>query len=90
MNAAAKILGHNHQDHDQQPCAERQGIGTDDVKQLPHERIMRTRKRTDGKAAGLNLGIYALALMAAYPSFNASLTSRSGQVSSAEITRTRL
>lgn len=56
LNASAEILGDDHQDHDEQPCAERPGIGTDDVKQLPHAYIMRRQERIERKAAGLKLG----------------------------------
>ena len=60
MNAAAKVLGKDHQDHDKEPGAERPGIGTDDVEQLAHARILAGRKRTDRKSVCLKEGISGL------------------------------
>jgi hypothetical protein len=57
LNAAAKILCDDHLDHDEQPRAEGPGIGTDDVEQLPHARILRRQEQTERKVAGLKLGI---------------------------------
>jgi hypothetical protein len=51
LNATAEIFRDDHHDHDKQPCAERPGIGANDVEQLPHARILHRQEQTDRKAA---------------------------------------
>ena len=50
LNTAAEILRDDHHDHDKQPCAERPGIGTNGLEQLPHARILHRQEQTDRKS----------------------------------------